>query len=53
MVTSRPITAATVKLDAVWLYRNQTAYNVNVYIDDVQVNYGIERPPPLAGVYPG
>ena len=33
------ITAATVKLDAVWLYRAQTAYDVNVYIDDVQINH--------------
>ena len=31
------ITAGTVKLDAVWLYRAQTAYDVNVYIDDVQI----------------
>ena len=30
------ITAASVKLDAVWLYRAQTSYDVNVYIDDVQ-----------------
>lgn len=33
------ITAATVKLDAVWFYRDQTAYDVNVYLDDVQVKY--------------
>ncbi|MGH8073487.1 MAG: N-acetylmuramoyl-L-alanine amidase [Lysobacter sp.] len=33
------ITAGTVKLDAVWLYRAQTAYDVNVYIDDVQINH--------------
>jgi len=33
------ISAATVKLDAVWLYRAQTAYDVNVYIDDVQINH--------------
>lgn len=32
------ITASTVKLDAIWLYRAQTAYDVNVYIDDVQIN---------------
>ncbi|NZA25597.1 N-acetylmuramoyl-L-alanine amidase [Luteimonas sp. SJ-92] len=31
------ITAATVKLDAIWLYRAQTSYDVNVYIDDVQI----------------
>ncbi|QWP78167.1 N-acetylmuramoyl-L-alanine amidase [Lysobacter sp. K5869] len=31
------ITAASVKLDAVWFYRDQTAYDVNVYVDDVQV----------------
>ncbi|MBX9401546.1 N-acetylmuramoyl-L-alanine amidase [Lysobacter sp. BMK333-48F3] len=33
------ITASTVKLDAVWFYRDQTAYDVNVYLDDVQVKY--------------
>ncbi len=31
------ITAANVTLDAIWLFRAQTAYDVNVYIDDVQV----------------
>lgn len=31
------ISAGTVKLDAIWLYRTQTAYDVNVYIDDVQI----------------
>lgn len=31
------ITASTVTLDAIWLYRAQTAYNVFVYIDDVQI----------------
>ena len=31
------ITASTVTLDAIWLYRDQTAYNVYVYIDDVQI----------------
>src|SRR5690606_38162472 len=31
------ITASTVKLDAIWLYHANTAYNVNVYIDDVQI----------------
>ncbi|MEH6418344.1 N-acetylmuramoyl-L-alanine amidase [Pseudomonas sp. CGJS7] len=31
------ITAASVKLDAVWLYRDQTSFDVNVYLDDVQV----------------
>lgn len=33
------ITASSVKLDAVWLYRAQTAYDVNVYIDDVQASH--------------
>ncbi|MFZ7096066.1 N-acetylmuramoyl-L-alanine amidase [Luteimonas dalianensis] len=32
------ITAGTVTLDAIWLYRAQTSYDVNVYIDDVQIN---------------
>lgn len=31
------ITASTVTLDAIWLYRAQTTYNVFVYIDDVQI----------------
>lgn len=31
------ITAASVTLDAVWLYRAQTSFDVNVYLDDVQV----------------
>lgn len=31
------ITAGTVTLDAIWLYRAQTAYNVFVYLDDVQI----------------
>ncbi|MCX7562103.1 peptidoglycan recognition family protein [Xanthomonadaceae bacterium XH05] len=31
------ITASTVTLDAIWFYRAQTAYNVFVYIDDVQI----------------
>ncbi|SOD50879.1 N-acetylmuramoyl-L-alanine amidase [Pseudoxanthomonas wuyuanensis] len=31
------ITASSVHLDAIWLYRAQTAYDVNVYIDDVQI----------------
>ena len=31
------ITAATVKLDAVWFYREQTSFDVNLYLDDVQV----------------
>lgn len=31
------ITAASVTLDAIWLYRAQTAYDVNVYVDDVQI----------------
>ncbi|KGM51375.1 hypothetical protein N792_11605 [Lysobacter concretionis Ko07 = DSM 16239] len=31
------ITASSVKLDAIWLYHANTAYDVNVYIDDVQV----------------
>jgi hypothetical protein len=33
------ITAGTVHLDAVWLYRAQTAYDVNVYLDDVQASH--------------
>ncbi|HST45132.1 MAG TPA: peptidoglycan recognition family protein [Luteimonas sp.] len=32
------ISAASVKLDAVWLYRAQTAYDVNAYLDDVQAS---------------
>ena len=31
------ITAATVTLDAIWLYRAQTSYDVNVYVDEVQI----------------
>lgn len=31
------ITASSVTLDAIWLFRAQTAYNVFVYIDDVQI----------------
>ncbi len=31
------ITASSVKLDAVWLYHANTAYELNVYIDDVQI----------------
>lgn len=31
------ITAGTVKLDAIWVYHANTAYDVNVYIDDVQI----------------
>lgn len=31
------ITASSVKLDAVWLYHANTAYDLNVYIDDVQI----------------
>jgi hypothetical protein len=31
------ITAASVKLDAIWLYHANTAYDLNVYIDDVQI----------------
>lgn len=31
------ITASTVKLDAIWLHHANTAYNINVYIDDVQI----------------
>ncbi|ALN63371.1 N-acetylmuramoyl-L-alanine amidase A domain protein [Lysobacter antibioticus] len=33
------ITGSTVKLDAIWLYRDQTSYDVNLYLDDVQVKY--------------
>ena len=31
------ISAGTVKLDAIWIERAQTSYDVNVYIDDVQI----------------
>ncbi|MBJ6978411.1 peptidoglycan recognition family protein [Luteimonas sp. MC1895] len=31
------ITAASVKVDAIWLYHANTSYDINVYIDDVQV----------------
>jgi N-acetyl-anhydromuramyl-L-alanine amidase AmpD len=31
------ITAGTVKLDAIWLYHANTSFDINVYIDDVQV----------------
>lgn len=31
------ITAASVTLDAIWLYHANTAYDINVYIDDVQM----------------
>lgn len=31
------ITASTVTLDAIWLFREQTSYNVYVYIDNVQI----------------
>ncbi|WP_343277277.1 N-acetylmuramoyl-L-alanine amidase [Luteimonas yanweni] len=31
------ITASSVKLDAIWLYHANTSYDINVYIDDVQV----------------
>ena len=31
------ITAASVTLDAIWLYRAQTSYDVNVYVDEVQI----------------
>ncbi len=31
------ITASSVTLDAIWLYRANTSYDVNVYIDDVQI----------------
>lgn len=30
------VLSSQVSLDAIWLYRNQTSYTVNVYIDDVQ-----------------
>ena len=33
------INASNVTLDAIWLYRAETKYTVNVYIDDVQVRY--------------
>lgn len=32
------ITASQVTLDAIWLFRSQTAYDVNVYIDNVQIS---------------
>lgn len=31
------ITASSVKLDAIWFYRAQTSYNVQLYVDNVQV----------------
>ena len=31
------ITAGTVTLDAIWIERANTAYDVNFYIDDVQI----------------
>ena len=31
------ITASSVKLDAIWFYRAQTSYPVNLYVDDVQL----------------
>ncbi|HRP72927.1 MAG TPA: peptidoglycan recognition family protein [Luteimonas sp.] len=31
------ITAGTVRLDAIWLYHANTSWDINVYIDDVQV----------------
>ncbi|QOW19577.1 N-acetylmuramoyl-L-alanine amidase [Lysobacter ciconiae] len=31
------ISASTVTMDAIWLYHANTAYDVNVYIDDVQI----------------
>lgn len=31
------ITGSSVKLDAIWLYHANTAYDLNVYIDDVQI----------------
>lgn len=31
------ITAGSVTVDAIWLYRAQTSYDVNVYLDDVQI----------------
>ncbi len=31
------ITASSVTLDAIWLYHADTAYDINVYIDDVQI----------------
>lgn len=34
------ITASTVKLDAIWLFREQdTSYDVNVYVDEVQIRH--------------
>ncbi|PZU15436.1 MAG: hypothetical protein DI589_27830, partial [Shinella sp.] len=31
------ITGSNVTLDAIWLYHANTAYDLNVYIDDVQI----------------
>jgi len=32
------ITTSTVKLDAIWLFRDQdTSFDVNMYIDEVQI----------------
>jgi len=31
------ITGSSVKLDAIWLYHANTAFDLNVYIDDVQI----------------
>ena len=33
------INASKVTLDAIWIYRAETAYTVNTYIDDVQIRY--------------
>ena len=33
------ISASSVTLDAIWFYRNQTSYNVYLYIDDVQYRF--------------
>ncbi len=33
------INASNVTLDAIWIYRAETAYTVNTYIDDVQIRY--------------
>ncbi|MDH5824842.1 SpoIID/LytB domain-containing protein [Luteimonas sp. RD2P54] len=45
------IDGARVTLDAIWLYRAQTAYDVNVYLDDVQIREG-PRPPFAGGTLP-
>ena len=33
------ITAGNVTLDAIWFYRANTSYNVQLYVDNVQIRY--------------